>query len=126
MKEYNVIFVLIFVFMFSLAFVSAQTSLKAYQLQDCTIGVIQCGWSDTGTSAIKECVDGSGFVIKQDCGNYGTCSIDSQGNPFCTTDDSKINSIESNNNQNNTLIIGGAIIIGFIILAIILSRRNKK
>ena len=107
--------------------VSAQVDVKALPMQDCPKGEIKCGWSNEGTSAVIECLDGSEWIAKQDCGKYGSCTIDKNANPYCEFNQGEIDKkITNDNNYTSSLIIGGAIIIGLILFAIILSRKNKK
>jgi len=105
--------------------VNAEVDVKALPLQDCPKGEIKCGWSNEGTSAIVECLDGFDWAIKQDCGRYGSCTIDKNANPYCEFNQEEIDKkITNDNSYISILIIGGAIILGLIIFAIILSRKK--
>lgn len=126
-KNWKYLLIALILSTFVLPTINAQVDVKALPMHDCSKGVIKCGWSDEGTSAIVECLDGSEWITKQDCGRYGSCTIDKDANPYCEINQEEIDrKITKDNNYTTSFILGGAIIIGLIIFAIILNRKNKK
>ena len=67
-KNWKYLLIALIISTFILPIINAQVNLKALPMQDCQKGSVHCGYSDKGTSAIRECIDGYEWSIKEDCG----------------------------------------------------------